>query len=164
MGVTRVVFGIAGAVGLGWGSIASAVTIEMRPHATIDAPQAKCPEKVIVYETARPYREGGFEWDGMAMLSAIATQITIAKVDPFSTTWVGTLKPPFQNCTATAGMSVVDGQNFTGHSYLRMQFLKGKVYLILDTTGTRDANNLTTAILRKEVLQGNPRWRWGGTD
>jgi len=143
---------------------AAAETFELKPRPLIDAQQqVRCPEKVLAYQTAKPYQEGSFAWDGMVALGAIATQVSLFKVDPFSVTWVGTLKSPFQNCRATAGIFKVDGQP-SEQSYLRMQFLKGKVYFILDMTGLSDANSLTTAILRHDVVQGNPRWGWGGTD
>lgn len=146
-------------------SMAAAATIELQPHALSDAQQqGRCPKKVVAYQTARPYQEGSFAWDGMVALGAIATQVKVAKVDPFSVTWVGTLKPPFQTCRATAGMAKVDGQNFSEHSYLRMQFLNGKAYFILDMTGLQDANGLTPAIVRHEIVNGSPRWQWGGTD
>ncbi|WP_404783375.1 hypothetical protein [Altericista sp. CCNU0014] len=141
-----------------------AATIELRPHPLGDPSRVRCPEKVIAYQTAKPYQEGSFTWDGTVALGAIATQISVAKVDPFSVTWVGTLKPPFQSCRAAAGMFQVDGEPFGGHSYLRVQFLNGKAYFILDMTGMQDANNLTPAILRHEIVGGNPRWQWGGTD
>jgi hypothetical protein len=147
-----------------YGAGAAATTIELHPHALGSPQEVRCPDKVIAYQTAKPYQEGNYTWDGMANLGAIATQISVAKVDPFSVTWVGTLRPPFQSCQASAGMFKVDGQPFSGHSYLRMQFLKRKVYFILDMTGMRDANDLTTAILRYSVAGGNPRWQWGGTD
>jgi hypothetical protein len=145
--------------------MAAAATIELQPHLLGGTQtQGRCPEKVVVQQSARPYQEGSFTWDGMAALGAIAAQVKVAKVDPFSVTWVGTLKPPFQACRASAGMAKVDGQNFSGHSYLRMQFLKGKVYFILDMTGLQDANDLTTTILRHEIVKDSPRWQWGGTD
>lgn len=147
-----------------YGAGVSATTIELHPHALGSPQEVRCPEKVIAYQTAKPYQEGSFTWDGMVNLGAIATQISVAKVDPFSVIWVGTLKPPFQSCQAAAGMFKVDGQPFSGHSYLRMQFLNGKAYFILDMTGLQDANDLTTAILRHEIVRGNPRWQWGGTD
>jgi hypothetical protein len=144
---------------------AGAAAVELKPRPLIDAlqQQVRCPEKVVAYQTARPYQEGSFAWDGTVNLRAIATQVSRLKVDPFSVTWVGTLKSPFQNCRAAAGVVKVDGQP-SEQSYLRMQFLKGKVYFILDMTGLTDANSLTPAILHHEVVQGNPRWRWGGTD
>jgi hypothetical protein len=42
--------------------------------------------------------------------------------------------------------------------------LNGKVYFILDMTGLGDLNDFTPVILKKDIFQGNPRWRWGGTD
>jgi hypothetical protein len=144
-------------------SPASAKTVELQPH-PLSEPPVTCPKKVMAYETPKPYREGSFETDGMVDLSVIATQVTLGPVDPFSVTWVGTLKPQFKNCQAGAGMTTVDGEIFSGHSYLRMRFLSGKVYFILDMTGLQDANNFTTVILKKNIVKGNPRWTWGGTD
>lgn len=139
-----------------------ASTIEFRLHPS--DPIMSCPEKVIAYQTGQPYREGGYQTDGMVNLQAVATQISIAQTDPFSVTWVGTLKPQFQNCRATAGMSFVDGQRYSEHSYLRMRLLDRKAYFILDMTGMQDANELTPVILDKGMRQANPRWTWGGTD
>lgn len=141
-----------------------ASTIEFQLHAADDPRVMSCPEKAIAYQTPKPYREGGYQTDGMVNLQAIATQVSIAQVDPFSVTWMGTLKPQFQNCRATAGMSSVDGQRYNEHSYLRMQLLDGKAYFILDMTGLQDANALTPVILYKGMHQANPRWTWGGTD
>jgi hypothetical protein len=141
-----------------------ASTIEMQPRLAGDPTNIRCPDKVMAYQTPQPYREGGYEIGGTVKLQAIATQISITQVDPFSVTWVGTLKAPFQRCQATAGMAVVDGKTFAEHSYLRLRFLNGKVYFILDMTSLRDANDFTPVILKKELFQGNPRWRWGGTD
>ncbi len=141
-----------------------ASTIELQIHAAVTPMLVRCPEKVIAYQTPRPYREGGYETDGMVALQAIATQISMMQSDSFSATWVGTLRPPFQNCQATAGMSLVDAQPYEGHSYLRMRLLDGKAYFILDMTGMRDANNFTPVILDKGIQQANPRWSWGGTD
>jgi hypothetical protein len=144
---------------------ATAGTIELKPFPLTDAPQTvRCPQKVMASETTEPYQEGGYTLNGNVALGAIATQISVAKVDPFSVTWVGTLKPAFQSCRASAGIFKVDGQPSTGTSHLRMQFLGGKVYFILDMTGTQDANGFTTTILKHGVVKGNPQWRWGGTD
>lgn len=140
--------------------LASTIELRLHPSELIE----NCPEKVTAYQTAQPYREGGYQTDGMVNLQAIATQISIAQTDPFSVTWVGTLKPQFQNCRATAGMSFVEGQGYSEHSYLRMRLLDGKAYFILDMTGMQDANQLTPVILYKGIRQANPRWAWGGTD
>lgn len=141
-----------------------ATTIELKPYAVGDPRGMSCPAKVMAYQTAQPYREGGYAWDGMVNLQAIATPLSLSQTDLFSATWVGTLKPPYQNCRAAAGMAVVDGKPYTGHSYLRMRFVNGKVYFMLDMTGMQDANNLTPAILQKTIVKNNPRWTWGGTD
>lgn len=141
-----------------------ASTIELQLHAAGDTLLMSCPDKVIAYQTPRPYREGSYQTDGMVALQAIATQISVMQSDPFSVTWVGTLKPQFQNCQATAGMTLVDAQPYNEHSYIRMRLLGGKAYFILDMTGMRDANNFTPVILEKGIRQANPRWSWGGTD
>ncbi|MGV0026578.1 hypothetical protein [Phormidesmis priestleyi] len=145
---------------------ASAANIEMRVSKAIESQDSsvRCPDKVIVTETSRPYREGGYTIDGSANLSAIVENFTIATTDDFSVTWVGKLKPQYSKCKATAGMAKVGGETYQGHSYLRLRFVGGKAYLILDMTGMNDANNLTTAILKKSVRNGNPIWSWGGTD
>ncbi|BAU10837.1 hypothetical protein LEP3755_13290 [Leptolyngbya sp. NIES-3755] len=145
---------------------ANAATIEMRVLPTIDAqnPGNLCPEKVMLTETSRPYREGGYTIDGSANLSLIADKFTIATTDDFSVTWVGTLKPKYSKCKATAGMAQIQGEAYQGHSYLRLRFAKGKVYLILDMTGKTDANDFTTVILQRSVRSGSPSWTWGGTD
>jgi hypothetical protein len=143
---------------------AIASTIEMRPRLAGDPAKIRCPDKVMVTQIPQPYREGGYETDGTVKLQAIATQIAMTQVDPFSVTWVGTLKPPFQTCKATAGIAMENGEPFEGHSYLRLRFLNGKVYFILDMTGLKDLNDFTPVILKKDMLQGNPHWRWGGTD
>jgi hypothetical protein len=145
---------------------ASAANIEMRVSTLIDAQGSKvrCPEKVTLTENPRPYREGGYTIDGSANLSAIVENFTIATKDDFSVTWVGKLKPQYSKCKATAGMAKVGGETYQGHSYLRLRFVGGKAYLILDMTGMTDANEMTTAILKASVRQGNPIWAWGGTD
>ncbi len=145
---------------------ASAANIEMRVSNAIDAQGSniRCPEKVVVIETSRPYREASYAIDGSANLSAIVENFTIATTDDFSVTWVAKLKPQYRNCKATAGMAKVGGEAYQGHSYLRLRFVGGKAYLILDMTGMRDPNNLTTVILKKSVRNGNPVWTWGGTD
>lgn len=61
-------------------------------------------------------------------------------------------------------MTLVDAQTYEKHSYLRLRFLDGKVYAVLDMTGLQDANQFTPVILFKGMKQGNPRWTWGGTD
>jgi hypothetical protein len=31
-------------------------------------------------------------------------------------------------------------------------------------TGVRDANGFTSTVIEHTLRDGNPRWRWGGTD
>ena len=141
-------------------------TFELKtlPLLTRSDNQGQCPEKVIVYETTRPYQEGSYSVDGTASLTAIATNIVIGRSDTFRTTWVGNLKPPFRNCLATAGISTVDGVPYAGHSYMRLQYRDGMVIFILDMTGKPDANQYTAQILQQSTQQSNPRWTWGGSD
>jgi hypothetical protein len=143
---------------------AKAAPIELQVFKALDDQAIRCPEKVIVNEQAQPYREGGYTIDGSANVSAIADRLTLATVDDFSATWVGTLKPVYQQCKATARMVKNRNEAYSDHSYLRLRFIGGKVYLILDMTGMRDANDFTTVILRKGVRNGNAFWSWGGTD
>ncbi|XGV94894.1 MAG: hypothetical protein ACAF41_19395 [Leptolyngbya sp. BL-A-14] len=143
---------------------AQARSIEMDVYRAIDTQTVRCPERVMVNEQPQPYREGGYTIDGSANLSQLADRFTIASTDEFSVTWVGTLKPAYRNCKATARIVKNDNEAYLSQSYLRLRFTGGKVYLILDMTGMSDANGLTTAILRKGVRNGNPIWSWGGTD
>lgn len=131
---------------------------------TRDNQSGPCPEKVLSYETSRPFQEGSYSIDGQVSLTEIASNISLAKRDEFSATWIGDLKSQFRNCRASAGITTVDGEPYQGHSYMRLQFIKGKVYFILDMTGNRDANNYTTNILSVTLKDNNPRWNWGGSD
>ncbi len=140
-----------------------AETIELQVF-PVNGPDQDCPERVIAYETLRPYQEGGYTRDGMVNLSAIATRITLSPEAPYSATWVGTLQPQYRNCEGTAGMIKVDKEEHNGPSYIRLQMVKGKVKVILDMTGLRDVNGYTTQIIKSGLRQGNPRWTWGGTD
>ncbi len=140
-----------------------AETIELQVF-PVNGPEQGCPKKVIAYQTRQPYQEGGYATDGMVSLSAIATNITLAPKEPFSATWIGTLKPQYRNCEGTAGMISIDGQDHTGPSYIRLQMVKGKAKVVLDMTGIRDANGFTSQILKRSLRRGNPRWTWGGTD
>jgi hypothetical protein len=149
---------------LGNGAMARTFEFKVRPLLTSSSNASPCPDRVIAYETPKPYQEGGYSTDGMVNLSAIATNISLSKSDPFSATWVGTLKEGFKNCRAAAGIANVDSAPYPHHSYMRLQFLEGKVYFILDMTGLQDANGYTTQILEKTMRAANPRWNWGGTD
>lgn len=123
-----------------------------------------CPEKLIAYETPRPYSPGGYATDGMIQLAEIATDISILENDQFSVTWAGNLKPEYETCAATAGMSTVDGEAHSGPSYVRVQMENGVARVVLDMTGMRDANGFTSVIVFQGMKDGNPRWAWGGTD
>lgn len=150
------------------GSAALATTMELqvlpllRPSS--GGQSAGCPQTLIAYETLQPYAPGGYSTQGMIQLSTIATNISATQRNDFSATWTGTLKPEYRNCKASAGIFKIDGADFTGHSYLRLQMLNGQVTAILDMTGMRDANNYTTVIIDQTMRSGNPRWTWGGTD
>ncbi len=124
----------------------------------------QCPTEIAIAETPRPYQEGGYTIDGIASLSWLARTFKIEQSDNFSVIWAGKLQPKYANCRASASISKMDGEDFTGHSYLRMRLIDKKAYLILDMTGMRDANDLTTVILQKGVKSGNPTWTWGGSD
>jgi hypothetical protein len=127
--------------------------------------QKNCPDKIIATEIPQPYREGGFATDGSVNLSQYANNISISNKNSFSTTWVGTLKPKYAGCSGAAGMSKVDGQEYTGNTnYLRAHFVKGKVYFMLDLAGGYDANNYPLIVLKQGIKKGNPVWTWGGTD
>lgn len=151
-----------------WGLIggtALARTFEYKPLPLLENPDPNpCPEKVISYETNRPYQEGGYSIDGQISLTAIASNIYLARRDEFSVTWIGTLKPQYRTCKASAGITTVDGEKYEGHSYMQLQFINGKVYFTLDMTGQADANGYTTKILSTTFRSNNPRWNWGGTD
>ncbi len=145
------------------GAAAYARTIELKVSPLLREPTTGCPQKVIAYETPQP-SQGGFTTQGMIQLSAIATNIRTSTLDDFTATWVGTLKPQYRNCQASAGMFITDGQAYTGHSYIRLQMVEGQVRAILDMTGMRDPNNYTDVIINHTLRDGNPRWTWGGTD
>ncbi|HEY9596872.1 MAG TPA: hypothetical protein V6D33_04320 [Cyanophyceae cyanobacterium] len=139
-------------------SPAQAESLVLQVAQSLDAYEASCPKQVTVNEESEPY-EGGFKVNGQAQLRAIASSFSIVDQDDFSVTWAATLKPQYSQCKATAGLG-----DERGISYLRMRFVDGKVFLILDMTGLRDANGFTTEILSQSVENGNPVWQWGGTD
>ncbi len=143
---------------------AQAASIEMKVLKATDAQTMRCPDTVTMNEQPQPYREGSFAIDGSADLSRIADRLTLASTDDFSVTWVGTLKPAFNRCKATARIVKNGNEAYPGQSYLRLRLTGGKVYLILDMTGMSDANSLTPAILNKGVRNGHAFWSWGGTD
>ena len=112
-----------------------------------------CPDKVIVTEIPQPYREASFATDGSVNLSEYANNISISTSNSFSTTWVGTLKPKYAQCFASAG-----------NSRYRLHFVKGKVYFMLDLAGGFDPNNYPLMVIKQGMKIGNPVWTWGGTD
>ncbi len=142
---------------------AESLTLKVHP-VNSKAVQPLCPSEVILTQKGRPYYEGGYTIDGSAKLDWLAGKFKVVSSDEFSVTWGAKLQRKYQNCQAAAGIALTDKEQFQGHSYLRMRFTKGNVYLILDMTGMYDANSLTPAILKKEVKDGNPIWTWAGTD
>ncbi|BBD63653.1 hypothetical protein NIES2109_65280 (plasmid) [Nostoc sp. HK-01] len=138
--------------------------IELKVYSQNEQKQS-CPEKVIVTEQTRPYQEGSFTTDGSVNLSAYASNISILTSNQFSVTWVGKLKPRYAKCLASAGMAKVDGEDYSGNlNYLRMHFVKGKVYFILDMAGGFDPNDYPLVVVNKSLKNGNPTWSWGGSD
>ena len=142
----------------------AATKIELKVYSQNEQKQS-CPDKVIVTETAQPYREGGFATDGYVNLSEYANNISVTANNSFSTTWVGTLKPKYAKCFASAGITKINGEKYTGTTnHLRLHFVKGKVYFILDLAGGFDANNYPLIVVKQGMKKGNPVWTWGGTD
>ncbi len=144
-------------------SYADMLTLKVRPVNSV-AIQPACPAEIILNEKSRPYYEGGYTTDGSAKLDWLAGKFKVVASDEFSVTWSAKLQRKYQNCRATAGIAIAGDEAFKGHSYLRMRFSKGNVYLILDMTGMYDANRFTPVILKKEVKDGDPIWTWAGTD
>ena len=145
------------------GSAALATTIELNVLPTLDS-EGTCPELLIAHETPRPRFEGGYSRDGMIKLRDIATNISTARSDPFSTTWVGTLKPEYRDCEGSAIINRIDDVPYEGHSYIQVQLANGQVEATLDMTGIPDTNGFTSSLLFGGMREGNPRWTWGGTD
>lgn len=169
MGCKACALGLAGVTvwcGLAGGAaIAGTIELRVSPLLTRTTPPTmRCPDTLTVTETRQPYREGSYGIDGRADLTPLARDVAIASSDPFSVTWVGTLQPQYRDCQAAAGMVSIDGEDYQGHSYLRLRLTEGKAYLILDMTGLRDPNNYTTVIINQGVDHGQPTWSWGGSD
>lgn len=146
---------------LGAAALATTLELNLLPA---NGPEGNCPESLIAHETPQPFFEGGFATDGMIKLREIATNIRVLQSDLFSTTWVGTLKPEYRNCQASAIINTLDGEAWQRHSYLRVQLVNGQARVTLDMTGVGDANGFTSAITFKGIRDGNPRWTWAGTD
>jgi hypothetical protein len=142
---------------------AKAAQVELSVYKSSNAANANCPQKVIVTEQNAPYYEGGYTINGSAKLNSFAEPFTISNTDPFSVTWVANLKPTFNKCIA-AGSIVTSGEDKNSDFHLRVRFSGGKVFLILDMTGLKDANNFFPVITKKGVTAGNPTWSWSGTD
>jgi hypothetical protein len=123
----------------------------------------KCPQKVIVTETVQ-VQPGSYSYNGRANFSAFAKPFRISSSDKHSVTWSARLKPSFRSCIAT-GKVVREGNKTKNlHNHLRIRFIQGRVFLILDMTGNRDINGFTTGIIKKSIVGGNPHWSWGGSD
>jgi hypothetical protein len=142
----------------------STVELQVFPALERNVQAATCPKTVTLTEQGRPYTEGSYTTDGAAPLKGLASNVAIAASDDFSVTWVGQLAPRYRQCKATASIVKRRGEDYSGHSYLRLRFVQGKLYLILDMTGMRDANNYTLQITKKAVQNGNPVWSWSGSD
>lgn len=138
---------------------AQAAPVVLSVAQSVDAATARCPQQITLSEESQPY-EGGYRVTGKANLSSIANAFKFAHSDPFSVTWEATLKPPFQQCWATAGVK----SSGESSSHLRARLLNGKLYLILDMTGLQDANGFTPEIVNQSIQAGYPVWSWAGTD
>ncbi|MDM9385143.1 hypothetical protein QUB80_31300 [Chlorogloeopsis sp. ULAP01] len=158
IGLESVIFAFSPAMSV------QATQVELGVFKSVDAPDVNCPQKVIITEQRAPYYEGGYTVNGQAKLSSFAGAFTIASFDRFSVTWVANLKLAFQKCVATGRIIKYGNETYNSHSYLRVRFNGGKVYLILDMTGNRDVNSFTPSITKKSVNTGNPVWSWSGTD
>lgn len=143
---------------------ANAAQVELSVYKSSNTPAANCPQKVIVTEQNAPYYEGGYTINGSAKLSSFAEPFTISNTDPFSVTWVANLKPAFSKCIAAGSIVKSGSEEKNSDFHLRVRFTGGKVFLILDMTGLKDANNFFPVITKKGVTAGNPTWSWGGTD
>jgi hypothetical protein len=138
-------------------------TETLRVYPIVDVAQSQCPKEVKVTIQPSPYREGGFDSTGKAELTAIADTVQFETSDRFSVTWRARLKPQYRSCIGTAGLFTTQ-DTIVSPSLLRMRFINGNAYFMVDTTGLSDANGYTLSILRQNIEAGNPVWRWGGTD
>lgn len=138
-------------------------TLRVYPMLEKTAQQGKCPKEVKVMIQSSPYREGSYDSYGKAQLQQIAEAVEFDANDRFSVTWRARLKPEYRSCVGTAGL-VENKDAPMSSSLVRMRFMNGNAYFILDTTGIADINGYTTSILQQKIEAGNPSWRWGGTD
>ncbi|BBC24817.1 hypothetical protein [Pseudanabaena sp. ABRG5-3] len=146
-------------------SKSSAESLKLKVHPTVrNANESICPKEVVVSQKVRPNVQAAYILDGTAQLRWLADQFKIVASNEFSVVWGAKLQPKYQNCHAAAGLSSADRGGLQQHSFLRMQFTEGNVYLILDMTAMYDPNGYMPTILKQEVKDGNPIWSWGGTD
>lgn len=142
------------------------VTLTLQVYPSLDAPDnafdGGCPKEVTVISRSSPYREGGYDAFGTAQLFKIAGPARFEASDRFSVTWRARLKPQYRNCIATAGL--VDEDNSPDPSFMWMRFDNGYADFILNMSGYSDINGYTLNILYQSIEEGNPVWRWGGTD
>ena len=136
-------------------------TLRVYPMIERVPPPGKCPKEVKVMIQPSPYREGSYDSYGKAQLQQIAEAVEFEGSDRFSVTWRARLKPEYRSCVGTAGL--VENKGISS-SLLRMRFLNGNAYFILDTTGISDINGYTILIFQQRIDAGNPSWRWGGSD
>ena len=136
-------------------------TLRVYPLIERASQQGKCPKEVKVMIQPSPYRAGSYDSHGKAQLQQIAEAVEFDGSDRFSVTWRARLKPEYRSCVGTAGL--VENKAIST-SLLRMRFLNGNAYFIVDTTGIADINGYTMAIFQQKIEAGNPSWRWGGTD
>lgn len=142
------------------------VSLKLLVYPSLDAPDGAfdggCPKDVTVISRSSPYREGGYDAFGTAQLFKIAGPARFEASDRFSVTWRAPLKPQYRSCIATAGL--VDDDDAPNQSFMWMRFDNGYAYFILDMSGYSDVNGYTLNILYQNIEEGNPTWRWGGTD
>jgi hypothetical protein len=139
-------------------------TETLQVYPMVNVAQSKCPKEVKVTIQPGPYREGGSESKGKAQLTAISETVQFEASDRFSTTWRARLKPQYRSCIGTAGLLTTQSKLVSPSSLMRMRFIDGNAYFVVDTTGLSDVNGYTLSILRQNIEAGNPIWSWGGTD
>jgi len=137
--------------------------IELGVMKSVDFPDNRCPERIVVTEQTSVY-EGGYSINGKADLSQYAGPFTIAAADQFGVIWTARLKPAYQQCVAAGGMVKVAGEPYSSHSYLRVKFDKGRLNLYVDMVGVGDVNSYASVVIDKGVVRGNPTWSWSGSD
>lgn len=137
--------------------------IELGVMKSVDFPDNRCPERIVVTEQTSVY-EGGFVVNGKADLSQYAGPFAITAADRFSVVWTAQLKPAYRQCIAAGGMVKVAGEPYSSHSYLRIKLDKGRLNLYVDMIGVGDLNSYASSVVDKGVGRGNPTWSWSGSD